>query len=53
MTTPEDTDAGRSPEELRDEVEQELEELENEAAEEESARMAERDEVGVDEPNEG
>ena len=43
--------AGRSPEELRDEVEQELEELTDEAADEESARMAEREETGVDEPN--
>lgn len=51
MSTPEDNDAGRSPEELRDEVEQELEELHDDAAEEESARMAERDEAGVDDPN--
>jgi len=48
---PEDNDAGRSPEDLREEVEQELEELTEEAADEESARMAEREDVGVDEPN--
>lgn len=50
MTMPDDTDAGRSPEDLREEVEQELEELTEEAADEESARMAERDEAGLDEP---
>jgi hypothetical protein len=53
MTAPEHDDDGRSPEELRHEVEEELEELTEEAADEETARMAERDEVGVDEPSDG
>lgn len=51
MTTPEDNDAGRSPEDLREEVEQELEELTEDAADEESARLTERDRAGVDDPN--
>lgn len=51
MSTPEEADAGRSPEELRDEVEQELDELADDAAQEESARMAERDAAGVDDPS--
>ncbi|MFP5254864.1 MAG: hypothetical protein ACLGI8_03330 [Acidimicrobiia bacterium] len=51
MTTPDDTDAGRSPEEIRDEVDQELEELADDAADEEEARMAERDRTGVDDPS--
>jgi hypothetical protein len=39
------------PTEIREEVEQELEELADDASEEEIARMAERDEAGVDEPS--
>ena len=45
-------DTGDTPTELREEVEQELDELEREAAEDERERMAERDAEGVDEPNE-
>lgn len=39
------------PTELREEVEQELRDLTEEAAGEEVERMAERDRAGVDEPN--
>jgi hypothetical protein len=39
------------PTELREEVEQELDDLAEDAAEEERDRMAERDAGGVDEPN--
>ena len=44
------TDPG-DPTELREEVEQELDELTEDAAEQERDRMAERDAAGVDEPN--
>lgn len=53
MSDPRPTDApepGRSPEELREEVQHELDELTDEAAGEEIERMAERDETGMDEP---
>ncbi len=46
-----DPEGGRSPEELREEVQRELDELTDEAAGEEVERMATRDEVGLDEPN--
>lgn len=48
-----DADATPDPTELREEVEQELDELVEEAADEEAARMAERERIGVDEPNDG
>jgi len=40
-----------TPTELRHDVEEELEELEEEAAKEERERMAERDATGIDEPS--
>ncbi len=48
-----DTDANETPdpEELREEVEAELDELARDAAAEEQDRMAEREAEGVDEPN--
>lgn len=52
MTTPQDQEQGRSPDELREEVEHELDELTEEAAQEESERLAERDRAGLDEPHE-
>jgi hypothetical protein len=45
------SDTGESPEELRDEVEEELDGLADKAAADERDRMAERDAEGVDEPN--
>lgn len=39
------------PTQLREEVEQELQDLTEEASAEEAARMAERDRTGVDEPH--
>jgi hypothetical protein len=54
MATPRrtnDPEGARSPEELREDVEQELDELTDEAAGEEVERMAERDRNGVDTPN--
>jgi len=39
------------PEELREEVEEELDDLTEKAAQEEVERMAKRDRAGVDEPN--
>ena len=44
-------DPGDTPTELREEVEQELDELAEDAAEAERDRMAERDAEGIDEPN--
>lgn len=44
-------DAGETPEELRDDVDAELEELEADAAEAERRRMAEREAEGLDEPS--
>jgi len=52
MTNAEDRDGGRSPEELREEVERELDEMTDRAAqEEEDDRLAERERTGVDEPS--
>ena len=45
------SDTGETPEELREEVEGELDELAGKAAADERDRMAERDADGVDEPN--
>jgi hypothetical protein len=45
------SDTGDTPTELRDEVEQELDDLAAETAAAERERMAERDAEGVDEPN--
>jgi hypothetical protein len=50
MTDSSDSGATQDPTQLREEVEQELDELIEEASEEEEARMAERDRLGVDEP---
>jgi len=47
------SDSDDTPTELRHEVEEELEELEEEAAREERERMAERDATGIDEPSQG
>jgi hypothetical protein len=44
------SDTEETPEDLREEVEDELEELTDGAAAEERDRMAERDADGVDEP---
>ena len=45
------SDTGDTPTELREEVEQELDDLAENAAEQERDRMAERDAEGIDEPN--
>jgi len=45
------SDTGEDPTELREQVEQELDELAEDAAEQERGRMAERDAEGLDEPN--
>lgn len=45
------SDTGDTPTELREEVEQELDDLVDKAAAEEKDRMAERDGEGVDEPS--
>jgi hypothetical protein len=45
-------DTGDTPTELREQVEEELDELAEDAAGEERDRMAERDAEGLDEPNE-
>ena len=45
------SDAEETPEDLRHDVEAELEELEADAAEQERRRMAEREADGVDEPS--
>ncbi len=42
---------GDTPTELREEVEQELDELADDAAEQERNRISEREAQGVDEPN--
>ena len=47
------SDTGDTPTELREEVEEELEALTDEAAAEERDRMAERDAEGLDEPPDG
>lgn len=41
----------QDPTQLREEVEEELQTLSDEAASEEAERMAERERTGVDEPN--
>ena len=51
MSNPNGTGDTPDPTELREEVEQELRDLTEEAAGEEVERMAERDRAGVDEPN--
>lgn len=51
MTDQSDADATDDPTRLREEVADEIDELVEEAADEEEARMAERDLVGVDEPD--
>ena len=48
MTDPSDS---QDPTKLREEVEQELQDLTDEASDEEVERMAQRDRAGVDEPN--
>ena len=50
MTDQSGTGASDDPTQLREEVEQELRELSDEAAAEEAERMAARDRVGLDEP---
>lgn len=52
--TSEPTDArdAADPTELREEVEQELDELVDDAAQQERERMAEREQQGVDNPSE-
>ena len=45
------SDAGETPEDLRDDVDAELDELEADAAEQERRRMAEREAGGVDDPS--
>lgn len=45
------SDTGDTPTELREEVEEELEELTEAAAAEEKERMAEREAKGIDEPS--
>ena len=45
------SDTGETPEELRDEVAEELDDLAEDAAAKEKARMAQRDAGGVDEPS--
>ena len=45
------SDHGDTPTELREEVEQELDELAEDAAEQERDRISEREAQGVDEPN--
>ena len=47
------SDTGETPEALREEVEEELDDLVEETAAEERDRMAERDAEGVDEPHRG
>lgn len=44
------SDTGETPEALREEVEEELDDLAEEAAAKEKDRMAERDAEGVDDP---
>ena len=51
MTEPDDRHATDDPTHLREEVEEELQELVDDASAEEVERMAERDRVGADEPN--
>lgn len=51
MSDSSDTGDTQDPTQLREEVEQELSDLTEEAADEEVERMAERDRRGVDEPN--
>lgn len=46
-----DPEGARSPEELREDVSQELDELTDEESGREVERMAERDRAGVDDPN--
>jgi hypothetical protein len=53
MTDSSDTGDSHDPTQLREEVEQELDELIEEASAEEVERMAERDREGVDEPHGG
>jgi len=45
------SDTGDTPTDLREDVQHEVEALQEEAAAEERARMAEREAEGVDEPN--
>jgi hypothetical protein len=52
MTDSSDNAATDEPTKLREEVEQELQELTDEASSEEAQRMSERERAGVDEPNE-
>ena len=51
MTASSDPSDTHDPTELREQVEAELHELTEEASDEEVERMAERDRVGVDRPN--
>lgn len=50
MSDTSDSQDTHDPTQLREEVEAELDQLADEAAVEEKARMDERDEAGVDEP---
>lgn len=50
MTDSSDSQDTQGPTQLREEVEAELDDLAEDAAEEERDRMAEREEQGVDEP---
>lgn len=51
MTASSDPSDTHDPTELREQVEEELHELTEEASDEEVERMAERDRAGVDRPN--
>jgi hypothetical protein len=51
MTDMSDSQDTQSPTELREDVEEELDEMVEAAADEERARMADRDDQGVDEPS--
>jgi hypothetical protein len=51
MSDTSDSQDTHDPTQLREEVQEELEQLTEEAAVEEKGRMEERDEVGVDEPS--
>ena len=51
MSDSSDTGDTQDPTQLREEVEQELKDLTEEASDEEVERMAKRDRGGVDEPN--
>ena len=51
MPDPTDPDDTQDPTHIREEVDEELQELVDDASAEEVERLAERDRAGVDEPN--